>query len=102
MITKKKYTKKDHLCKVTFRVPKEATMGANSIAVVGDFNNWSHKDNLMKKLRNGEFTLDLDLKADREYQFRYLLDEKVWENDWQADKYIRSEFGNCENSVIIV
>ncbi len=102
MITKKQKKKNSDLCKVTFKVPREASMGAKSIMVVGDFNNWSIKDCPMKKLKSGTFTLELDLKANKEYQFRYLIDEKIWENDWQADKYVRSEYGNCENSVVIV
>ena len=102
MITKRKYKKNAELCKVTFKVPKEASLGARSISIVGDFNNWNTKDNPMKKMRNGEFILEMDLKVHREYQFRYLLDEEIWENDWQADKYIRSDYGNCDNSVIIV
>lgn len=102
MITKKQTKKNSDLCKVIFKVPREAARGANSIMVVGDFNNWSIKDNPMKKLKSGEFKLELDLEAKREYQFRYLIDEKIWENDWEADKYVRSEYGNCENSVVVV
>ncbi|OPX39712.1 MAG: glycoside hydrolase, partial [Desulfobacteraceae bacterium 4484_190.3] len=25
-----------------------------------------------------------------------------WENDWDADKYLPSIYGSCENSVVIV
>lgn len=102
MITKKQNKKSGDLCRVIFKVPREACMGAKSIMVVGDFNNWSVKDNPMKKLKNGAFTLELDLKSNKEYQFRYLIDEKIWENDWAADRYVRSEYGNCENSVVVV
>ena len=56
----------------------------------------------MKKLKNGDFTVTLDLETDREYQFRYLVDEKYWENDWCADDYVRSPFGTSDNSVVIV
>lgn len=102
MITKKQNKKSGDLCRVIFKVPREACMGAKSIMVVGDFNNWSVKDNPMKKLKNGAFTLELDLESNKEYQFRYLIDEKIWENDWAADRYVRSEYGNCENSVVVV
>ncbi|MFZ5563301.1 MAG: isoamylase early set domain-containing protein [Thermodesulfobacteriota bacterium] len=102
MSMKKQYVKNKTICKVTFRVPKQASMGARNITVVGDFNNWSVKKNPMKKLKNGDFTLTINLAAKKEYQFRYLMDEKVWENDWEADKYVRSEYGNCENSVVVV
>jgi len=56
----------------------------------------------MKKLKSGVFTLESQLESNKEYQFRYLIDENIWENDWAADKYVRSEYGNCENSVIVV
>ncbi len=102
MSMKKKYNKKKDLCKVTFLVPGEAAMGANAVNIVGDFNNWSIMNHPMKRLKNGDFTVAIDLEAGREYQFRYLMDEKVWENEWEADKYVRSEYGNCENSVVIV
>lgn len=98
----KKYIKNKGLCKVTFQIPRKATKGAKSIAIVGDFNNWSIADHPMKRLKNGNFTVTIDLKSNREYEFRYLMDEKIWENEWEADKYVRSEYGNCENSVVIV
>ena len=102
MSMKKKYNKNKTLCKVTFLIPREASMGAKSISIVGDFNNWSIKDNPMKRNKAGEFSVTIELKTGREYQFRYLMDEKVWENDWEADKYVRSEYGSCENSVVVV
>ena len=102
MSLKKKYVKKDTVCKVTFRVPKKAAMGADSICVVGDFNNWSIRHNPMKKLKSGDFTTTLDLPAGRKYQFRYFMDERQWEHDWSADDYVHSDFGNCDNSVVVV
>lgn len=102
MIAKKRFKKNEHICRVTFRIPKNVSVGAKSIAVVGDFNNWSATEHLMKKLKNGEFALALDLPANREYQFRYLIDGKFWENDREADKYVYSEYGNCDNSVVVV
>ena len=102
MSFKKKYVKKNQVCKVTFRVSEKESNGANAINIVGDFNNWSIMDTPMKPLKSGEFTVTIDLEPNREYQFRYLMDEKIWENDWEADKYVRSEYGNCENSVIVV
>ena len=102
MSLKKQYSKDKKICKVTFYVPRKASMGALTVNLVGDFNNWSAMDNPMRKLKSGDFTLTLDLKAGKEYQFRYLMDEKIWENDWEADKYVRSEYGYCDNSVVVV
>lgn len=55
----------------------------------------------MKKLKNGDYNVKLDLETGREYQFRYLVDELKWENDWNADKYVKSSYGNCDNSVVL-
>jgi len=56
----------------------------------------------MKCLKDGSFTVTINLEQGREYQFRYLIDEMNWENDWDADKYLPSHFGNCENSVVAI
>ncbi len=99
---KKKYLKSGSICKVTFRLPKEAVAEAESITIVGDFNNWSETDLPLKKLKNGTFTVTIDLKKDREYQYRYLIDSTRWENDWNADKYVPAPHGDSENSVVVV
>ena len=99
---KKEYLKSRKVCKVTFRLPKVAATDAKSVCIVGDFNNWNIRTNPMKKLKNGNYTITLELEAGREYQFRYLIDECKWENDWNADKYVRSPYGDSDNSVIVV
>ena len=42
-----------------------------------------------------------DLETGREYQFRYLIGNDTWENDWEADAYTPNEFGT-EDSVVKV
>jgi 1,4-alpha-glucan branching enzyme len=98
----KAYPKKGDTCKVTFELPDEATMGVKKIALVGDFNNWSTTENILTKNKEGHFAITIVLTQGREYQFRYLMDESRWENDWAADKYLPSSFGNADNSVVIV
>ncbi|RLC30477.1 MAG: glycoside hydrolase [Deltaproteobacteria bacterium] len=102
MSIKKKYLKKKPVCKVTFRLPKEACVAAKTVHVVGDFNNWDTLATPMKRLKNGDFTATVDLDLYKEYQFRYLKDEKEWDNDRDADKHVPTPFGDCSNSVIIV
>jgi len=88
--------------KVTFEFPKEAAQGATQIQVVGDFNNWDTSNGLsMKASKNGTYTASIDLETGKEYAFRYLIDGTRWENDWEADKYVPSEFGN-DNSVVVL
>ena len=99
---KKEYLKSRKICKVTFRLPKIAAPKAKSVCLVGEFNNWNMYANPMKKLKNGNYTLTLVLKPGKEYQFRYLIDGNKWENDWNADKYVRNPYGDSDNSVIII
>ena len=100
MSIKKQYLKSRPVCKVTFRVSKEAAGEANSINIVGDFNAWQTDATPMKALKNGDFTCTLDLSTDRDsYEFRYLLDDKHWDNDWEADAYVPNAM-MTENSVI--
>ncbi len=99
---KKKYLKSGSLCKVTFRLPKEAAPQAQNVTIVGDFNYWNANETIMKRLKDGSFTVTMDLERDREYQFRYLIDNARWENDWNADKYIPTSYGDSENSVVVV
>jgi len=98
----KEYLKAKHGCKVTFRLPRVAAPHAKSVCIVGDFNNWSIHAHPMTKLKNGDYSITLDLEPGREYQFRYLIDESRWENDWHADKYVRSPYGDSDNSVVMV
>jgi len=102
MSLSKRYLKSRPVCKVTFKLPREAVETAGSVHIVGDFNEWSNQAAPMRKLKNGAYTLTLDLETGASYQFRYLIDNLQWENDWNADEYIYSTFADCENSVVHV
>ncbi len=100
MSIKKQYLKTKPVCKVTFRISEKIGNSAGTAYVVGEFNNWDFLSTPMKKLKKGAFTATLNLEKGREYQFRYLLDNKNWENDASADKFVPTPFGDSENSVI--
>lgn len=102
MSIKKQHLKSKPICKVTFRIDKNTGQSAEQATVVGDFNSWNPAATPMKKLKNGDFTVTLDLAADKEYQFRYLLDGEHWHNDDEADKYAPSTYHDTENSVVVV
>ncbi|MGD2137552.1 MAG: isoamylase early set domain-containing protein [Gammaproteobacteria bacterium] len=99
---KKRFLKTRPVCKVTFELPREAASGASRIALAGEFNDWDVETTLLKRRKDGSFSLTLDLPANREYQFRYLIDGRRWENDWHADKYLPNSVGDGENSVVVV
>ncbi len=102
MITRKQYLKTRPVCKVTFKLNKEEVNAKNSINIVGEFNDWDTSSIIMKSLKNGSFTKTIDLAPGQEHQFRYLIDGNSWVNDDYADKYVFSEYGNCDNSVIVL
>jgi 1,4-alpha-glucan branching enzyme len=94
---KKQHLKSKPICKVTFYSP--AQVQAETVHLVGDFNNWSETADPMKPLKDGRFSLTLDLEAGKEYQFRYLVNGTEWHNDWEADKYVPNPFSG-DNSVV--
>ena len=102
MIVKKQYLKSKPVCKVTFGLPGEVSGSAVTAHIVGEFNDWDIKATPMKKLKNGAFTVTIDLERGEEYQFRYLIDETKWENASNADRYVPTPYGDCENSVVVV
>jgi 1,4-alpha-glucan branching enzyme len=95
----KKFLKTRPVCKVTFTLPKEAAPEAETVFVMGEFNNWSCDANPLKRQKNGDFSASLDLEKGRSYRFRYLIDGWKFENDWQADRYEANPYGG-DDSVI--
>ncbi len=98
---KKQYLKSGNMCNVTFMLPKAAAPDAKCVTIVGDFNGWSPSETPLKRLKNGDFKVTMELSCDREYRFRYLIDANRWENDWFADRYVPNCYG-CDDSVVIV
>lgn len=100
MSLKKTFSTDYKKCTVTFTVNVNAAEGASEIFLVGEFNNWDETATPMKKNKDGSFSARKQLEVNKEYQFRYLIDGKNWINDWKADKYVRSELVNDDNSVV--
>jgi 1,4-alpha-glucan branching enzyme len=96
---KKSYTKTGKSCRVTFSLPSE--VGAETVVLCGDFNEWSQEKHPLKRRKDGSFSTTVSLTPGAEYRFRYWVDGERWENDWEADKYLPNEFGS-DDSVIVV
>jgi 1,4-alpha-glucan branching enzyme len=95
---KKQQLKSKPICKVTFYSP--AQVQAETVHLVGDFNSWNETSDPMKPLKDGRFSLVLELESGKEYQFRYLVNGTEWHNDWEADKYASNPFSG-DNSVVV-
>ena len=101
MSIKKQYLKSKPVCKLTFKVTKEEAQSANTVAIVGEFNEWNKDAEPMKKLKSGDFTQTLNLETGKEYQFKYLINDTIWANETEADKIVPNGIVEGEfNSVI--
>jgi len=86
---------KDYV-RVTFRVSHH--IWADSIALVGEFNNWDvHSHPLHQTHDDGEWHISLVLEAKSAYRFRYLVDSKEWMDDDHADGYEPNFFGGYDS-----
>ena len=86
------------VARVTFTLP--SSVWADTIYLVGDFNDWSRKANPLRRNHNGEYCITIDLETNKTYQFRYLCDNTRWINDTKADAYITNLY-NTDNFVVV-
>ncbi len=102
MSIKKRYLKDQPQCIVTLTLPKRLALNVEKVYVAGEFNQWNTQATPMRKLKNGDFKVTLDLESGLEYQFRYILDDHQWQNDDQPDKWTPNHYSGDENSVIVL
>jgi len=84
---------------VTFALP--ADVQADSVALCGEFNEWSAENAKLERDGDGSWQTTVALEPGRSYRYRYLLDGQRWENAWQADGYVPNPYGG-DDSVIVV
>ncbi len=99
MSIKKQFLKSKPVCKVTFKLSKDQANMADTVSVVGDFNNWNAPDGELNKLKDGSFSQTLELETGKTYQFRYVANGRTWFNDEEADSYQDSGHGD-QNGVL--
>ena len=85
--------------KVEFVLPDAIAAEVETAFVVGDFNDWSETATPMTRLKNGKVKVTIEVEPNREYQFRYLINDNQWHNDWDADRYVANPFSG-DNSVV--
>lgn len=95
----KSYAKNGKTCKVTFKIPAE--LGAESGAVLGEFNDWQSEANLLTKRKDGSLSTTISLEAGKEYRFRYFLDGKTWMNDEAPDSFAPNRYGGQDCIVTV-
>ena len=96
----KKASPKGKTVRVTFELP--AQVAHDSIAVVGDFNEWDPEKHPMKlDEKKGVWSKSISFKPGETHEFRYIVDGTAWRNDEAADRYIANPYF-CENGVLEV
>jgi hypothetical protein len=84
---------------VTFTLP--ADVHAGTVALCGEFNDWSAEDARLERGSDGSWRAIVPLEPGRSYRYRYLLDGQRWENDRQADRYVPNALGSTDSVVVV-
>ncbi|WP_300604237.1 glycoside hydrolase family 13 [Niabella sp.] len=88
---------------VVFSLPSEALGTANSAVLLGDFNNWDiDKAIALKPHKDGTLKAKVKLEPGQTYEYRFLLNDGRWVNDWEAQGYVHKQHFGIDNSVITV
>jgi 1,4-alpha-glucan branching enzyme len=84
--------------RVTFRVSQE--IWADSIALVGEFNDWDPHSLPLHQCRGDEgWSVTIELEAGRTYRFRYVVDGEEWMDDDHCDGYELNVYATSDSVV---
>jgi 1,4-alpha-glucan branching enzyme len=83
-------TEQGQIARVTFTLPD--SLWADTICLVGDFDDWNPSSHPLDHRRDGAWTLTLDLPVGRTFECYYLRDGQ-WMSDSQADGYVHAPDG---------
>ena len=84
---------------VTFTLPAEVHAG--TVALCGEFNDWSAEDIRLQRDSDGSWRATVALEPGRSYRYRYLLDGERWENAWQVGCYAPNSYGSTDSVVVV-
>lgn len=88
---------------ITFTLPAEALDGASEAFLLGDFNNWNPENApRLEKQKDGSFKTVAKLEEGKTYQYRFLLNDGRWVNDYNAQSYTNVHGLHVDNCVITV
>jgi hypothetical protein len=84
---------------VTFILPAEVQ--ADTVALCGEFNDWSAEATHLERRSDGSWRATVALEPGRSYRYRYLLDGQRWENDSRADRYAPNDEGSMDSVIVV-
>jgi len=89
--------------KISFELQAEVVANAASGILVGEFNNWNPEEGIyLEKQEDGSMRTELALTAGKSYEYRYLLSDGRWVNDYSAKTFADVYGYSIENCVIEV
>ena len=91
---KKRFFKTKEECEVTFELVADE---ASRAELVCEVNGWQPIQ--MKKARRGPFRTKLRFPKEASFEFRYLVDDRNWISDDEADAYRANGLGG-QNGVL--
>ncbi len=87
--------------KVTFKLPSEFVANASDGVLVGEFNNWNPAEGVqLQKEQDGSMYAEIALVAGKSYQYRYLLNDGRWVNDYNTTAST-DIYGNAVENCIV-
>lgn len=89
--------------KITFKLPAEGVAGATEGLLLGDFNDWNPEAGfVMSRQADGSLQAIVPLETGKTYQYRFLLNDGRWENDFHAQQYVYADGFFVDNCLITV
>ena len=89
--------------KVTFILPSEIVGDASEGLLLGEFNNWNQSEAVkLQKKEDGSMVAEIALIAGNSYQYRYLLNDGRWVNDYNGKATTHFHGQAVENCVVHV
>ena len=95
MLTKRYFKTREEV-EVTFELDR---VDLDQADIAGEWDDWQLTPMKPAKRGKGPFKLRLRLPKGSEYQFRYLLNGRTWDNDEAADAYRPNDMGS-ENGIV--
>ena len=85
--------------KISVLFTTDAFEAAESVALVGSFNDWQPARTPMKKRKDGHWSVALRLDAGSRHEYRFVVDGDDWAPDAGASESAPNGFGGT-NSVV--
>ncbi|WP_407520421.1 isoamylase early set domain-containing protein [Lacibacter sp. MH-610] len=96
MVQKTYFKTKDYV-KVKFSFVAE---NAETVEILGLNSDWENSI-IMKKKKDGTFAAEVNLPKETKHEFKYRINEAIWQNEPEADGEQANVFGGS-NSLLVI